>query len=143
MKKNICCKLKGNPVAKKDDSGTYVTEHSKLKGLYVSTYKKRMEHKKIMPHLENLFNLKMQLFKIRYETCKSLKSDEWTEHDLVLVLKSLKKNKSADSYGLVYELFRPEIVGSDLFSSLLMLCNNVKAQMKLPKFLTTARITSI
>ena len=35
------------------------------------------------------------------------------------------RNKSADSHGLIYELFRPEIIGEDLFSSLLMLCNKL------------------
>ena len=85
----------------------------------------------------------MQLFKIRYEVCKSLKSPEWSEKDLVLVLKNLKRNKSADSNGLVYELFRPEVIGTDLFKSLLMLCNSVKSQMWIPKFLTTTKITII
>ena len=113
VKKIICSKLKEKPVAKKDENGIYVTEHSKLKKLYASTYQKRMEHRKIIPHLEHLYTLKMELFKIRYEVCRSLKSDDWTENDLVLVLKSLKRNKSADSNGLVYELFRPEVIGTD------------------------------
>ena len=143
LKKKICSKVTENPVAKKDESGNYVTEHSKLKSLYVSTYKKRMAHRKIKPHLEHLYALKMQLFKIRYDVCKSLKSPEWSEKDLVLVLKNLKKNKSADSNGLVYELFRPEVIGMDLFKSLLMLCNSVKSQMSVPRFLLTTKIHDI
>ena len=38
LKKQICTKVTENPVAKKDESGKYVTEHSKLKSLYVSTW---------------------------------------------------------------------------------------------------------
>ena len=57
LKKQICTKVTENPVAKKDESGNYVTEHSKLKSLYVSTYKKRMAHRKIKPHLEHLYAL--------------------------------------------------------------------------------------
>ena len=44
---------------------------------------------------------------------------------------------------LIYELFRPEIIGSDLFQSLLMFCNKVKTQLMIPKFLTFTDITSV
>ena len=63
--------------------------------------------------------------------------------NLLKVLKSLKRNKSADSQGLIYELFRPEIVGKELLQSLLILCNNVKSQLLVPSFLTFTDITSI
>ena len=85
----------------------------------------------------------MELFDIRLEVSKNIKSDNWSEEDLVKVLKSLKKSKSADSSGLIYELFRPEIIGSDLFTSLLMLCNKVKSQLLIPNFITFTDITSI
>ena len=59
------------------------------------------------------------------------------------VLKGLKKSKSADPHGLIYELFRPETIGSDLFTSLLMFCNSVKEQLVIPNFLTFTDVTSI
>ena len=59
------------------------------------------------------------------------------------MLKQLKKNKSADSQNLIYELFRPEIIGKDLFSSLLLLCNSVKSELLIPDFITYTDITSI
>ena len=84
----------------------------------------------------HLHQLKMDLFDMRFEVCKNLKSDKWSMVNLLNVLKGLKKNKSPDSQGLIYELFRPEIIGSDLLSSLFMLCNNVKSQLAIPGFLT-------
>ena len=57
-------------------------------------------------------------------------------------MKSLKNNKSADHYGMVYELFKPEVIGQGLFTSLLMLCNEVKKQQKIPQFLKFTDITS-
>ena len=81
----------------------------------------------------------MDLFSLRFEVCKNIKSDDWSRDNLTNVLKSLKKNKS----GLIYELFRPEIIGSDLFTSLLMLCNQVKGQLIIPEFLMFTDITSI
>ena len=58
------------------------------------------------------------------------------------VLKCLKNNKSSDHYGMVYELFKPGVIGNDLFVSLLMLCNQVKDQQKIPQFLKYTDITS-
>ena len=85
----------------------------------------------------------MELFNLRLEVTRNIKSDNWSEDDLIKVIKSLKKNKSSDSQGLIYELFRPEIIGSDLFSSLLLFCNSVKSQLIIPEFITFTDITSI
>ncbi len=46
-------------------------------------------------------------------------NDEWTMFHLEKVLSSLKKKKSKDPYGLVNELFRPEVIGADLKLALL------------------------
>ena len=78
-----------------------------------------------------MYKLKMNLFDLRIEVSKEIKSDNWTKENLSIVLKSLKRSKSA------------EVIGSDLFSSLLMLCNNMKSQMSVPEFVTYTDITSI
>ena len=95
------------------------------------------------PELQTMFNLKMNLFDLRIKVSKNIKTDNWTEQKLFKVLKGLKKNKSADSNSLMYELFRHETIGSDLFSSLLLLCNSVKSQLVIQDFLTYTDITSI
>ena len=133
VKKKLGSKKTEPPAAKKNENGELVTNSSELKQLYERTYKKRLEHRKIKPELENMYKLKMNLLII----------DNWTKENLSIVLKSLKRSKSADSHGLIYELFRPEVIGSDLFSSLLMLCNNMKSQMSVPEFVTYPNITSI
>ena len=132
LRKKICPKKVEPPTAKLSESGEIVSEPTKLKKLYENTYKKRLEHRNMKPELKNLFNLKMYLFNLRLEVTKKIKSRNWSEADLLKVLKTLKKNKSADSHGLIYELFRPEIIGKDLLSTLLMLCNNVKAELTIP-----------
>ena len=71
-----------------------------------------------------------------------VKSPDWTINQLVKVLKSLKNNKSADHFGMVYELFKPGLIGKDLLQSLLILCNEIKNQQKIPKFLKYTDITS-
>ena len=142
LRKKICPKKVEPPTAKLSESGEIISEPTKLKKLYEHTYKKRLEHRKMKPELINLFNLKMYLFNLRLEVTKKIKSKKWSEEDLLKVLKTLKKNKSADSHGLIYELFRPEIIGKDLLYTLLMLCNNVKAELTIPEFMTFTDITS-
>ena len=112
-----------------------MTEHSQLKKLYEETYRERLKHRVMKPELSSMFSMKMDLFNLRFEVSKNIKSEDWSEYDLIQVLKRLKKNKSSDSHDLNYELFRPEVIGQDLFTSLLMLCNNVKAQLLIPDFL--------
>ena len=53
----------------------------------------------------SLYDLKMNLFQLRLQVSRNIKSDDWTMDELLLVLKKLKRNKSADSQGLIYELF--------------------------------------
>ena len=62
--------------------------------------------------------------------------------ELDKVVSNLKNNKSCDHFGMVYELFKPGVIGKDLFNSLLMLCNEVKIQQKIPRFLKYTDITS-
>ena len=85
----------------------------------------------------------MELFNLRLEVTKNLKSENWSESDLFTVLKQIKKYNSVDSHSLISELFHPEIIGKDLFSSLLLLCNSVKTQLLIPEFITFTDITSI
>ena len=59
------------------------------------------------------------------------------------MLKKLQNSKSGDHYGLIYELFKPDVIGKDLFKSLLLLCNEVKRQQLVPEFLQFTDITSI
>ena len=143
LKKKLGAKKKDPPVAKMNENGKLVTNAVQLKELYRNTYQKRMEHRKMKPELMNMYTMKMYLYELRLLVSKETKCANWTESDLKKVLKNLKKKKSADADGLIYELFRPEIIGQDLFKSLLMLCNKVKAELAVPSFLTQTSITSI
>ena len=59
------------------------------------------------------------------------------------VLKRLKVNKASDPMGLVNELFKPGVAGSDLVNSVLTLCNMIKSELRIPKFVELTNITSI
>ena len=96
VKKKLGSKKTEPPAAKKNEDGELVTNSSELKQLYERTYKKRLEHRKIKPELENMYKLKMNLFDLRIEVSKEIKSDNWTKENLSIVLKSLKRSKSAE-----------------------------------------------
>ena len=94
------------------------------------------------PSYETIFELKRYLYKVRLKVTSLTKSPDWTEEQLKTVLSKLKNNKSADHHGLTYELFKPVMIGDDLFKSLLILSNEVKSQQNIPDFLKFTDITS-
>ena len=77
LKKKVCSTDPELPVAKKNEHGELVTEPEKLKKLYETTYKKRLEHRQMKPELMNLHKLKMGLFDIRLEVTANIKSEMW------------------------------------------------------------------
>ena len=144
VKQKICPKFEVNtPVAKIDSSGNLISNQDELKNLYVNTYKERLKHREMVPTFAHLKNLKNNLFYERLELSKWRKSERWSEDDLMRVLKSLKTKKSTDPVGLINELFKPQIAGSDVINSLLIFSNKVKDQCEIPSFFQLTNISSI
>ena len=77
---------------------------------------------------------KEYLFQLRLKLSKTRKSPDWTHSDLSKVMKKLKVNKATDPVGLVTELFKPGVAGSDMVNSVLTLCNMIKEECKIPDF---------
>ena len=142
LRKKLCPKSLGKPSAKINEKGKLVTQKKALKDLYKQTYIDRLRNREILPQYETIFKLKNYLFDLRLKVTSKIQSPDWTMPQLIKVLKSLKNNKSGDHYGMVYELFKPGIIGNDLQKSLLILCNEVKKQQKIPVFLKYTDITS-
>ena len=59
------------------------------------------------------------------------------------VLFKLKNGKSRDPHGMINELFKPGVCGTDLKDSLLMMLNQSKLEIDIPKFMEIAYIVSI
>ena len=68
---------------------------------------------------------------------------EWNPDLLNLILSSLKLGKSRDPLGLVSEIFKPDVAGKDLTSSLLSMLNKSKSITQLPGFMQLRNISSI
>ena len=71
------------------------------------------------------------------------KTIDWDINDLDIVLKHLKKDKSTDALGYINEIFKPEVIGSDLKLAILKLMNKIKNEQIFPKCLELCNITSI
>ena len=63
------------------------------------------------------------------------KSKAWTMADLDLALRDLKTNKSRDPEGLINEIFKTDVIGTDLKESLLLMFNALKKEKVIPKFM--------
>jgi hypothetical protein len=58
LKTQLCPKPVDPPMAKVDERGKLVTSPHKLRKLYLETYSKRLEHRRINVELEDIFELK-------------------------------------------------------------------------------------
>ena len=112
-------------MAKQDVGGNLVTAPLPLKKLYIETYRNRLAHRPMKKEYEDIFELKMLLWDLRYEELKSNKSAPWKMNNLNKAIKRLKNNQSGDPSGLISELFDPGIMGQDLACEVLQLLNGI------------------
>ena len=80
---------------------------------------------------------KVSLWQLRFDHLKSCQTNDWNS------LKSLKTNKCRDRNGLLNELFKPAVIGSDLEKALLQFVNGVKREYYVPEKMQMANITTI
>ena len=144
IKQRVCPKQDVTyAVAKSNKNGEMVTNKTELKNLYVETYRERLKHREMKPAYAQLKDLKENLFNVRIKLSKMRKTEHWKQSDLLKVTKHLKTKKASDPKGLVSEIFKPNVAGTDLFESLLLLCNKVKEECEIPTFLEWTNISSI
>ena len=143
LKNKLCPTQADPPMAKKDKFGSLITAPNLLRQLYLDTYTDRLRNREIRPELSELYNLKCELWNLRFEALKSNQSRQWTVKDLDKVLKKLKNNKTRDPHGLINEIFKPGVIGKDLKFAMIDLFNGVKSEFCLPTFLQFANITTI
>ena len=143
-KKKFFPKIKPTlPVGKKNIKGQLITNPDELKELYLNTFKDRLRQRPAQPGYENLLNKQEELFKLRLEMAKRKKSAPWKMTDLDEALKTLKTGKCRDPEGLLREVFKEEVIGSDLKHSMLVMFNKIKETRIFPKFMRTANISVI
>ena len=144
VKQKVCPKNgQSVPVAKLDEHGNLVCNRIQLQQLYIRVYKDRLRHRTVLPEYTQMKEHKEYLYNLRLKLSKTRKSPDWTPSDMKKVMKKLKVNKATDPVGLVNELFKPGVAGSDVVDSVLTLCNMIKYEYRIPVFMELTNITSI
>ena len=93
--------------------------------------------------LKDLENLKEELCKKRLELSKMFKSKAWDLKSLKKILSKPKSNKARDPHGLINDLFKPGVCGSDLEKSLLSTFMRIKEEIIFPEFMEFVNILGI
>ena len=95
LKKKLAPKTAADPpAAKLNSKGKLVTNKEELEQLYLDTYIERLKPNPVDEDLEDIFELKNELFDMRIEESKTKVTSDWTMDDLEEVLKTLKSNKA-------------------------------------------------
>ena len=142
--KNICPNQKPIlPTAKKNHLGKIVSSKNDIKKLLAKEYENRLRSRPYRYDLNDTKLRRKRLFYLKLNYAENNKSQPWTIHDLEKALKDLKRNKSRDSEGLINEIFKTDVIGSNLKSSLLILFNNLKKENVISEFMNYANITTV
>ena len=131
------------PVAKRDHGGKLVSAPEDLKRLLQKEYKERLRPRPYQPDMKIAKKLRKRLIQIKMKISKKTKSRPFTMEDLEKVLKNTKTGKSRDPTGISREIFSLPTIGSNLKESLLTMCNSIKEQGVIPKFMQQTTITTI
>ena len=142
-KKEFPKSTKSVPAAKVDVNGRLVSDPIGLKKLYSDTFMHRLRQRPIKEEYSHLFDLQKLLLEKRLVLTKSDKSPDWTEEDIIAVLKSLKNDKCRDPLGLINEIFKPNVAGVDLIKSITLMMNRIKFELYVPKLFRLKNITAI
>ena len=130
-------------MAKYDNRGNLITTAEALKNLYLETYRNRLKHRKMEEKYMDIYFLKTELWQMRLQSLRKIKTRPWNMSELEAVLKSLKNNKSMDPNGMVNETFKSGYIGTDLKKALLIFLNEVKRKQFIPHSMTLGNITTI
>ena len=106
-------------------------------------YKERLRRRPIRPDMKLLMKKRKIIFQNKLKLAQNKKSPDWTMEELDKALAKLKNNKSRDFEGYANEIFKNNVIGSDLKMSLLILFNKIKMHQFIPKFMNYANITTV
>ena len=141
--KKIWPKHNSLATAKKNHLGKIISNPKKLKSLLLKEYRERLRSRPVKNEMKDIMIMKQKILNSKMKLASCNKTPDWTIKDLNIALRNLKNNKSRDFEGLSNEIFKNNIIGSDLKSSLLIMFNNLKRNGQIPKFFNCANITTV
>ena len=131
------------PASKLNVNGKMISDPNGIKNLYLETFTHRLRHRPPKHDNVELFELQQRLIEKRLLLCSDNKSPLWTEQDIIESLDSLQNGKCRDPLGLVNEIFKPPLAGSDMVKSLTILMNKIKDECSIPDIFRLKNVTTI
>ena len=129
--------------AKQDHMGKIISNPKALKLLLMREYKERLRKRPMKEDMKHLKMTKEKILKMKMILASCNKTPEWTPKDLDNALAKLKNNKSRDFEGFCNEIFKENVIGTDLKKSLLLMFKKLKNHNQIPKFFNCANITTV
>ena len=123
--------------------GKIVTGPREIKNVLSKEYKDRLRSRPVRPDLQAMKKRKDSIFTMKMKLAEAKPSPEWTIEDLEKALSNLKNNKSRDFEGLINEIFKTNVIGSDLKYSLLKMFNGLRINNLIPEFMNWPNITTV
>ena len=131
------------PTAKINHKGKITSAPAALKKLLAKEYRERLRTRPMRSDMKQLIQYKKRIFQTKMRLAERNKSKMWTISDLELALRNLKTKKSRDPEGLINEIFKKDVIGTDLKNSMLMMFNRIKEEKLIPKFLNKTNVTTV
>ena len=126
-------------IAKRNHKGRIISRSNELKQLIAKEYKERLRLRPTRPDLETILKRKNEIFRMKMKLAEAKKSPDWTMKELNEALSNLKNGKARDPEGYANEIFKDNIIGTNLKDSLLVMFNKMKKEQMLPNFLNYMR----
>ena len=106
-------------------------------------YIQRLRRRPIRPDLGDIKNRKKEIFELSMKISNGISTNTWTMKHLEKALASLKNNKARDPTGYVNEIFKEDIIGTDLKRSLLSKMNKIKREKIISEFMKITNLTMV
>ena len=132
-----------SPTAKRNHSGKRITGAREIKTLLAKEYKERLRSRPQRPDLKVMGRRKKRIIQLKMKLAESRESPDWTMDDLDEALRKLKNNKSRDFEGYINEIFKKNVIGSDLKKSLLIMFNKLRRSKLIVEFMNWANVTTV
>ena len=111
--------VSATPSGLKDHKGKVITKTSLVKQMVIRKYMQKLRKRPANPQIKELMILKEDNAKRIIDIARKVKTQDWSHKELLIVLSKLKNGKCRDPGGMINELFKPGVIGSDLQESLL------------------------
>ena len=132
------------PAVKQDINGRLISGQKKLQKLYSDVFTHRLRHRPtINEDYKELHDLQSELLQKRMMASKHVQTPDWTEDDVVKVLRSLKRGKAKDPHYMINELFMPPVAGPDLVKSVTKMMNIIKQDRNIPEQFRYKNISAV